>query len=117
MKKITQIVIVVLLIIYGFQLLCKFQEVKTPVWFSSYLSDLFALPLILSFTLIILRKVKNLPEYLLNRKMIVFVVCYVGVVFEVLLPQFSSRYTADFLDAIMYGVGGLLFGAFQKKLF
>lgn len=40
---------------------------------------------------------------------IIFGVAYFSFLFEFLLPQLSEKYTADWLDVIMYGLGGFLY--------
>ena len=47
--------------------------------------------------------------------MIAFSWIYLSITFELMLPKFSNRYTADALDVIIYGLGGMLYYLFQRK--
>ena len=40
---------------------------------------------------------------------VIFGVVYFSFLFEFLLPQLSEKYTADWLDVIMYSIGGFLY--------
>ena len=48
--------------------------------------------------------------------MIAFATVYVSVVFEVMLPYFSKRFTRDLVDVVMYVLGGIVYYWGQKKL-
>jgi hypothetical protein len=74
------------------------------------------MPLLLSYTLILIRKIKKLPEFVLSWQMIAFATVYVSVVFEVMLPYFSKRFTRDLVDVVMYVLGGIVYYWGQKKL-
>ncbi|MFM7022318.1 MAG: hypothetical protein ACKOXB_05020 [Flavobacteriales bacterium] len=99
--------------LYGLQLLCKFRIVTAPQWFISYFGDLLCMPLLLCFTLMLMRKIKRIE--LLHWKMILFALIYVSVIFEFILPRYSSKYTSDMLDIIMYSIGSFAFYLLQKN--
>lgn len=85
-----------------------------PNWLRFYLDDLLCLPLILTVTLFVLRIFYG-PQRRLSFYHILFAVLYVAIIFEVILPQFMDRYTADFLDLFFYAMGGALFYLFLNK--
>ncbi|MBS1527765.1 MAG: hypothetical protein JST19_19125, partial [Bacteroidetes bacterium] len=47
--------------------------------------------------------------YIQSSGQVIFVVVYVGLLFEVILPLISKRYTADWIDVLLYGAGGFFF--------
>jgi len=48
--------------------------------------------------------------------MIFFAWIYVSVVFELLLPTFSHKFTADLFDVLVYALGAILYFVFQKQV-
>jgi hypothetical protein len=76
----------------------------------SYLDDLLAIPVILGITLQIYRKIHPRKDAFSFTKMQILVaVIYVSVVFEWILPRFSTIYTSDILDICCYFAGGVYF--------
>ena len=47
--------------------------------------------------------------YTLSSGKVFFIVAYVAVVFEGLLPLLSKTYTGDWADVLLYCIGGLFF--------
>jgi hypothetical protein len=87
----------------------RFFKLFIP-WVHSYLDDLLAIPVILGITLQIYRKIHpKKSTFLFTRIQILVAIIYVSVVFELILPRFSTTYTTDFLDVICYFVGGIYF--------
>lgn len=117
MTRAGKIFLAILLVIYGVQLTCKFAHLVVPRWFSSYLADLLCMPVLLILTTISIRWIKGWVTFLLSGKMILFTLIYLSLVFELLLPQLSARYTADPFDLVAYGVGALLFYLLQSRIF
>jgi hypothetical protein len=83
---------------------------------NGYLTDAFAIPVIANLGLWFQRVVvvKNI-HYILPHSLIIFVVIYVTVVFEVILPLYSSRYTSDYIDVMEYLAGGIFFYKVMNK--
>jgi len=79
-------------------------------YINSYLTDIFAVPVIANLGLWLQRVliIKN-NYYVLSPGQVVFMVIYISVTFEGLLPAISKTYTADWIDVLLYGVGGLFF--------
>ena len=77
---------------------------------NGYIDDLFAIPVIANLGLWFQRTliIKN-NYYVLSPWHIAFIVVYVALVFEWLLPHFSNAYTADWADILLYAVGGVFF--------
>jgi len=60
-------------------------------------------------SLIIVRMLKRQSEITLKLGVISFLCIEFIVLFEIVLPLFSTTYTSDFLDAIMYILGSIAF--------
>ena len=101
---------------YVVHLILKFGRVPVPAFFSHYFADLLCMPLLLSSAVSFMRWLRADAGLYLNWAMILVATLYVSLVFECVLPLFFQRYTADVWDVVMYGVGGGLFGVFQKRL-
>ena len=72
-----------------------------------YLADLICMPIIFYIVEGLFRVLKINASLSLPK--IIFGVAYFSFLFEFLLPQLSEKYTADWLDVIMYGLGGFLY--------
>jgi hypothetical protein len=72
----------------------------------SYLADLLAMPVILTFTETAMVKLRG-DRGRLSIGMVLFAVVYASVVMEVLLPHLKSSAVGDPLDAVMYAIGAL----------
>jgi hypothetical protein len=80
-----------------------------------YLNDFLAVPIVLQLVLISFQLLyKNVNIYL-GKDKILYTVIYISFFFELLLPYFSERFVGDWLDVIMYCLGGLAFFLFQKN--
>jgi hypothetical protein len=77
---------------------------------NGYINDAFAIPVIANLGLWFQRVliIKN-NYYVLSPLHVFFIVAYVSVVFEGLLPLYSKTYTADWIDVLLYIAGGLFF--------
>ena len=81
-----------------------------PPFINGYIDDLVAIPVVATLTLCFQRVyiIKN-NYYVLGIGHVAFITGYVTVVFEVLLPLFSKRYTGDWVDALLYVIGAVFF--------
>src|ERR1700692_2394075 len=77
---------------------------------NGHIDDAFAIPVIANLGLWFQRVfiIKN-NYYVLAPWHIIFIVIYVSLVFEWLLPLLSKTYTADWIDVLLYVTGGLFF--------
>ena len=85
---------------------------------NGYLTDVFAVPVIANLALWLQRTlIIKSDYYVLSPGQLIFMVMYVSVTFEGLLPLLSKTYTADWMDVLLYGVGGLfVYWAMNKPL-
>lgn len=82
-----------------------------PAALNSHLADVLTLPLLLSITLSIMRRYYfRHPAFVLPGSWVVCTWLSVSLIFELLLPLLRPRaFTADWLDIVAYGLGGLVF--------
>ncbi len=55
-------------------------------------------------------------KFKLTWKQVVFIALYLSVVFEFILPKFSSRYTNDLWDILAYFSGAFCFILIHRKI-
>jgi len=85
-------------------------------YINGYINDAFAIPVIANLALWFQRMVVYKSSYyVLSPWHVVFIVVYVSVVFEGLLPWLSKIYTADWMDVLLYCIGGLFFYFVMNK--
>jgi hypothetical protein len=102
-------------LLYGcYQLNTRWLHWPLPHWFTSYLSDVLCLPLILCLALaahqLVYGRRATLPG--------TWVLAAWGIVslwFEVLLPRWSAQAVADSWDVLAYAVGALVFHRWLNK--
>jgi hypothetical protein len=80
-----------------------------------YLNDFLAVPIVLQLVLISFQLLYKNENIYLGKDKILYTVIYISFFFELLLPYFSERFVGDWLDVIMYCLGGLAFFLFQKN--
>lgn len=94
------------------QVLQKILDIHVPI-VDSYLDPLLFLPILLQLILLEQRYVfAKGSHYVLSWFQIVGVVLLVCIVCESLFPLWSPSFTADYIDAICYLIGGVVFGVF-----
>ena len=83
---------------------------------NGYIDDLIAIPVIANLGLWFQRVflIKN-DHYVLSPWHVVFMVIYVSLLFEGILPHVSKTYTADWIDVLLYVIGGLFFYLVMNK--
>jgi len=86
---------------------------KTGVYIavlSDYGADLLALPVALSITLWVIRRSKaERKDFRYPWTYILVAVLVFAVLFEWIFPSMTDRFTADWIDIIAYGLGGVFF--------
>ena len=88
-----------------------FQQFFPEPWFLKfYLNDLLCMPMVLGAAVFLQRNVVlRQPAYALTAYQIGIIVVYWSVMFEIAIPNFVPRYTADLWDVFMYFTGAFLF--------
>ena len=90
-------------------LICEGLGISFPWLIKDYAGDLLSVPVVLTPTLFILRIFKRDKNLLLSKTMILFAFAYFVVLFEFILPSYSSRYTQDYMDIAMYAIGTFIY--------
>ena len=78
------------------------------------MNDFLIIPIILTISLIILRKTKNSKNYQLHLLLILYLCNMYSIIFEFVLPKYLERYTADWIDVLLYFLSGLVFYKLQQ---
>lgn len=90
-------------------------EVNLPVWVTSYLNDLLCMPIVLWICLKAVHIIKRDNRIHLDLFTIFSITIFYAVYFEWYLPRVEPRYTADWMDIIMYLSGALIFYFMQFR--
>ena len=79
-------------------------------YLNGYVTDAFAIPVIANLGLWFQRVfIYKTNYYVLSWRHVAFIVVYVSLVFEGILPWISLKYTADWIDVALYVIGGAFF--------
>jgi hypothetical protein len=79
----------------------------------NYLLDFLCLPIVLELTTFAMRIVVS-QHFSLNKYQIAFSVLYVGLLFELILPAYQSRFHADLLDVVAYAGGAVVWKVYTN---
>ncbi|WP_291907276.1 hypothetical protein [Chitinophaga sp. CB10] len=93
---------------------CRRAGIYLPV-INGQLTDFIAVPAIAHLTLTVTRLyILRQPAYRYPLGYLLFIAVYTTLLFEIIMPGISGRYTADLLDAAAY-LGGALFYFFVHQ--
>ena len=93
-------------------------QIPLPAIINNYLNDLLYIPLVIGAIEFIIRRVKKESSFILPLGFIFFLACSYSLYFEYYLPKINPRYTADWIDVILYFLGGIAYffiGNIKKK--
>jgi hypothetical protein len=112
-KRYTATIFLMGLVAFGHQYMQKQFNLQIP-WLHAYLDDILCMPLFLA----IWRWEKQLfwRTFQLRRMEILFFTCFIFVLFEGILPHFSTAYTADWKDGLAYSCGSSIFYLLQNSV-
>ena len=82
-------------------------QVSLPFIVSNYGNDLLYLPLVLGAIEFLIRRLKSDSTFKVSLGFIIFLAISYSIYFEYYLPKVNARYTADWVDVILYCVGGI----------
>ncbi|MES2108254.1 MAG: hypothetical protein V4577_05890 [Bacteroidota bacterium] len=87
-----------------------------PPYINGYATDAFAIPVIANLMLCFQRvAIIKSNYYTLSVWHVAFITAYVALVFEILLPAYSKTYTGDWIDVMLYAIGGIFFYKVMNK--
>ena len=89
--------------------------IQLPRFINNYTNDFLILPIVLTICLFVLQKIRQDNSFTISIAIIIYMVLFYTVFFEIIMPKVSERYTADTLDFLMYSLGGLWFWYLQRK--
>lgn len=72
------------------------------------------MPIVFYVSTELIKRLKRNSDFELSLVQILIGFLYFSTLFEVALPLYNSKYTADWLDVLMYGIGSLIFIVIQK---
>jgi len=104
-----------------FYLINRFIEISFDtdsffhIFLKNHLNDFLYMPIALTICLATVRWIKSLPNYLLNLGMITGMTVFSSVVFEYIGPSYFAHATGDWIDVVMYVLGGSVYYVLQKK--
>lgn len=84
-------------------------KVPLPALINNYVNDLLCLPLTLGVITYIIRWLKKDVFFELSFVFVILLSGFYSFYFEYYLPQFNSRYTADWIDVILYFSGAFAY--------
>ncbi|RKN82558.1 hypothetical protein D7Z94_01550 [Ulvibacterium marinum] len=87
-----------------------------PEWTNNYLNDFLCMPIVLFMGQFAIRKLKGNNTLRLPWPLILTLTLFYSVYFEYYLPRINLRYTADFLDVVLYFSGSAFFYLMENKL-
>ncbi len=105
--------IAVALLIYAAQII----KLPLPNWIYFYVNDALCMPIVLSFCLLGVRIIKSNKNVYLPWRSILVLTLFYALYFEWILPKSNPRYTADWIDVLLYALGSFVFYRFQIKFF
>lgn len=105
--------VISMLLCYLILFLSKKMGLFFPELINSYATDMLCIPIVLSIARYGIAYWINDARFQLNRWHMAAATLAFVVTFELVLPTYSSTYTADPFDALMYVSGVLLFERFQ----
>ena len=82
-------------------------QVSLPFLVNNYGNDLLYLPLVLGVIEFLIRRLKSDSSFKLSLGFVIFLAISYSIYFEYYLPKVNARYTADWVDVILYCVGGI----------
>ena len=93
----------------------KFTGVHFPEWATSYLNDFLCMPIILTICLKMVHYLTKDRSIKISIAQALVLTCFYAIYFELILPQFVDRYTADLVDVLLYFTGATLFLCLQAS--
>jgi len=103
---------IVFIIIYGANQF--FMKPANNSFLNFYLNDMLAVPIVLNLVLISFKMLYSSTNIYLGIDKIIFTVVYISILFELILPHFFTKYSSDWIDVVMYIIGGFIYFIFQK---
>jgi len=92
-------------------------SLQLPLLVRCYANDLLCVPIVLELCRKFVSYFLKIHLLRFNPTTIVSVCLYFSIYFEYWLPESNSRYTGDWIDVVLYFLGGMIFFLLQRKEF
>lgn len=115
MKRILHVYFIISLCLGTVVYFATKYHIELPRVVRFYLNDFLIIPIVLSVSLWVLRWSKNDKNYVIPIWIILYMCALYAILYEFILPKTYLRYTADFIDVVLYFVSGVIFYNLQKK--
>ncbi|WP_439127689.1 hypothetical protein [Polaribacter sp.] len=92
----------------------SYFNLQLPSIIRFYLNDFLIIPIVLYFSLWVLKQTKNNPNYKIPLAIILYLCFLYSILFEFVFPNYLARYTKDYIDILLYFAGGFVFYKLQK---
>ncbi|SMG34824.1 hypothetical protein SAMN05661096_02260 [Marivirga sericea] len=99
-----------ILLFLAHQIIEKVFNYSVPI-LHAYLDDLLCIPIVLGIGTQIIQWIHPIKDfYYLDKNVVITTTLFFTILFEAILPLINLElYTADWIDILMYGIGGTLF--------
>ncbi len=114
MKKVSYLFVIFLTLFIAGEIF-SYLNIYQPRWIKNYLNDLLCMPIVLGICLKVLHFIKKDRSIRISLFSALSLAAFYSLYFEVILPRFMERYTADIFDTVLYFTGALLFFFMQES--
>ncbi|WP_281543240.1 hypothetical protein [Maribacter aestuarii] len=88
--------------------------IDLPLLVNNYLNDLLCMPIVLKICQYLVRQFKSDRGLQIPITLALTLTVLYALYFELLLPKFNVRYTADTIDVLLYFAGALFFIGIER---
>ena len=103
------------LIIWGIIAFLRRNGIIIPL-INDHLTDLYSVPMF-SYTIMKIMKLTYYPDWRPDLKFLLGAALNLTIVFEIIFPLLSARYTTDFIDVICYFSGALIYHLVLQRIY
>lgn len=90
-------------------------NVSLPKFVNNYVNDLLCMPLVLGLLTFLIRYFKKDKYFSFPLAFVLLLATYYSIYFEYYLPKINPRYTADWIDVLLYFFSSIAFFIFQNN--
>lgn len=90
-------------------------EISIPRWVRFYVNDFLCMPVVLTISIKAVHLIKKDDSIRLPLLLVLTLTSLYSVYFEYYLPMVEPRYTADWIDVVLYFSGAMVFYLLQFR--
>jgi hypothetical protein len=102
--------VVIALLMYMMQHL----SIPLPTLINNHLNDLLCMPIVLKICQYVVRHIRNDTAVQIPIRIALTLTLFYALYFELILPKFNERYTADMIDVGLYSIGFVFFIGIER---